>query len=111
MEGSIRNNPPSIGAYELDNCYTGFKEVSNSALSLSIYPNPATNTLNIESSTNFSQLIISDVLGNVVIRQQVYNKAVSVDVSGLGSRKLSGGVYFVRVESENGFVVKKFVKE
>ena len=106
IEGSIRNNPPTIGAYELDNCYTGFKEVANSALSLSIYPNPATNTLNIESATKFSQLVISDVLGNVVIQQQVFNKAVSVDVSGLDR-----GIYFVRVEGMEGNFVKIFVKE
>ena len=106
IEGAIRNNPPTIGAYELDNCNTGFKEVATSALSFRIYPNPASNTLNIESSTTFSQLIISDVLGNVVIKQHVYNTAVGVDVSGL-----SKGLYFLRIENENGFVVKKFLKE
>ena len=106
IEGTIRNNPPTIGAYELDNCYSGFKEVATSALSIGIYPNPASNTLNIESITKFSQVIISDVLGNVVIRQQVYNHNTSVDVSGLGK-----GLYFVKMVDEKGFVVKKFLKE
>ncbi len=83
----------------------GVKETSKN-INFTVYPNPATNTLNIESSTKFSQLLISDVLGNVVIRQQIYNHAVSVDVSGLGK-----GIYFVKMVSENGFVVKKFLKE
>ena len=84
----------------------GIDSYAKDGKGIMLYPNPAFNTLNIESSTKFSQLIISDVLGNVVIKQQVYNHAVSVDVSGLGK-----GLYFVRVESEKGFVVRKFLKE
>ena len=85
---------------------TGIENYTKDSKGIIMYPNPTTNTLNIESSTKFSQLLISDVLGNVVIRQQVYNMAVSVDVSGLGK-----GLYFVNLVSEKGFVVKKFLKE
>ena len=84
----------------------GIETYTNDSKGLVLYPNPAKNTLNIESSTKFSQVIISDILGNVVIRQQVYNKAVSVDVSGLGK-----GLYFVKLLNENGFIVKRFLKE
>ena len=83
----------------------GIEAYAKDSKGIMLYPNPATNTLNIESSAMFSQLLISDVLGNVVISQQVNNKAVSVDVSRLGK-----GIYFVRVVSENGFVVRKFLK-
>jgi len=84
----------------------GIETYTKDSKGLVLYPNPAKNTLNIESSTKFSQVIISDILGNVVIRQQVYNKAVSVDVSGLGK-----GLYFVKLLNENGFIVKRFLKE
>jgi len=85
---------------------TSIESYTKDGKGITLYPNPATNTLNIESSTKFSQLLISDILGNVVIRQQVYNKAVSVDVSGLGK-----GLYFVKLVGEKGFVVKRFLKE
>ena len=84
----------------------GLETYTNDGKGITLYPNPATNTLNIESSTKFSQLLISDILGNVVIRQQVNNHAVSVNVSGLGK-----GLYFVKMVGENGFVVKRFLKE
>ena len=84
----------------------GIEIYTNDSKGLVLYPNPASNLLNIESTTKFSQLIISDVLGNVVIRQQVYNHAVSIDISGL-----SKGLYFVKMVSETGFVVRKFLKE
>ena len=85
---------------------TGIESYIKDGKGIMLYPNPATNTLNIENCTKFSQLIVSDVLGNIVIRQQVYNKGVGVDVSGLGK-----GLYFVRMVSEKGIVVRKFLKE
>jgi len=85
---------------------TGIETYTKEGKGITLYPNPATNILNIESSTKFSQLIISDILGNVVIMQQVYNKAGSVDVSGLGK-----GLYFVKMVGDKGFVVRKFLKE
>ena len=84
----------------------GIESFTKDGKGITLYPNPATNTLNIESSTKFSQLIVSDVLGNVVIRQQVYNHAVSVDINGLGK-----GLYFVKMVGDGGFVVKRFLKE
>ena len=84
----------------------GIETYTKDGKGITLFPNPVTNVLNIESSTKFSQLLISDVLGNVVIKQQVYNKAVSVDVSGLGK-----GLYFVKMVGEKGFVVKRFLKE
>jgi len=84
----------------------GIESYTMDGKGLVLYPNPATNTLNIESSTKFSQLLISDVLGNVVIKQQVNNHAVSMDVSGLWK-----GLYFVKVVNYKGFVVKRFLKE
>ena len=85
---------------------TGIGFYTKDGKGITLYPNPASNTLNIESITKFSQLVISDILGNVIIKQQIYNHAVSVDVSGLGK-----GLYFVKLVSENGFVVKRFLKE
>ena len=84
----------------------GIATYTNSSKGIMIYPNPATNMLNIESSTKFSQLIVTDILGNVLIRQLVYNKAVSVDVS-----ELSKGLYFVKMIRDKGIVVRRFLKE
>jgi len=84
----------------------GIESYTRNDKGITLYPNPATNMLNIESCTKFSQFIVSDVLGNVLIRQQVYNHAVSIDVSGLGK-----GLYFLKLVGEKGFVVKRFLKE
>ncbi len=71
-----------------------------------VYPNPATHQLTIECPVTNATLSITNLLGQEVLRQEVAEKNFSIDIS-----KLGRGVYFVRVEGRNGFVVKKFLKE
>ena len=84
----------------------GIASYTKEAKGITLYPNPATNTLNIESITKFSQVIISDILGNEVIRQQINNHAVAIDISWLGK-----GLYFIKLIGDDGLVMKKFLKE
>ncbi len=85
---------------------TGIGAYTMNGRGIMIYPNPATNTINIESTTKFSQMLISDVLGNVRISQQVFNQAVTIDISGL-----TKGLYFIKLTTDDGIIVKKFLKE
>jgi hypothetical protein len=72
----------------------------------SIVPNPATNHIEIKAKTDFSKVEIVNFLGQtVLIQANETNKSV-VDVS-----NLTNGVYFVRIISEHGTSVQKFVKQ
>ena len=71
--------------------------------SLNIYPNPAKDNLFIETEMNVEEVVVFDVDGR---QQSTVNGQQSVDVS-----NLSNGVYFVKVKTENGEVVKRFVKK
>jgi hypothetical protein len=53
-----------------------------------------------------SDLRIYDVVGNLVIEKNTYINKTNIDVSALPS-----GVYFVKVKTEKGTAVEKFVKE
>jgi hypothetical protein len=67
-----------------------------------LFPNPATQSITIK--TNIMQtttLLIYNVMGKEVYRQQITAKETNVDVSAL-----SNGLYFVRVNDE----VRKFIK-
>ncbi len=78
----------------------------NSDFTFEIFPNPASQTLTISGKTEITQLIITDMLGNVVIQQQPHEHAASIDVGGLAN-----GIYFIKAVIDKGFVVRKFVKE
>ncbi|MBQ5856878.1 MAG: S8 family serine peptidase [Bacteroidales bacterium] len=76
--------------------------------SFNIYPNPVNDKLYIETLTQTQTVEIYDVYGR---RQNLSNLATqqlsnSIDVTGLNS-----GVYFVKVRTENGETVKRFIKQ
>lgn len=70
--------------------------------SLSLFPNPATNTINVTSSQDIVSLTVVDQLGKVVLTK---NKSSNIDVSGLQS-----GIYFIKIATDAGSSVKKFIK-
>ncbi|MCL2289787.1 MAG: choice-of-anchor J domain-containing protein [Bacteroidetes bacterium] len=72
----------------------------------SIAPNPATNSITISADNNFHTIEIVSFLGQTVVAQPNAGNAATLDVS-----NLTNGVYFVRIISENGTSVKKFVKQ
>jgi len=70
-------------------------------LSFSIYPNPAQNTLFIETQQPIETVKIYNLQGQLVTKVSTDN----IDVSSLAS-----GLYFVQVESNGIIVTKKFIK-
>ena len=69
---------------------------------ISLYPNPATNSINVNSLQEIVSLTVIDQLGKVVLTK---NKSANLDVSGLQS-----GIYFIKIVTDAGSGVKKFVK-
>ena len=68
----------------------------------SIYPNPASNLINIISENANELITISDLSGKVVYSERASEKQNSIDIS-----NLSAGMYIVRI----GEKATKFVKE
>ena len=75
--------------------------------SFNVYPNPVNDKLYIETEEIVNEVVVYDVYGrqqdNKTTRQQ---GNLSVDVTNLNS-----GVYFVKVVTENGETVKRFIKK
>ncbi|WP_396151268.1 T9SS type A sorting domain-containing protein [Flavobacterium sp.] len=72
-----------------------------------LYPNPASATITIESQTlNLKSIEIFNSLGQLVQAIPNDNNQLSIDVSNLQT-----GTYFVKVYSDKGVGVSKFVKQ
>ena len=69
---------------------------------ISIYPNPATDILNIDTKNAIRQICIINSLGQEVIR--TYNTK-QINIS-----DLDNGVYFINVLSDNTLIKQKFIK-
>lgn len=72
---------------------------------ISIYPNPAKDELRIENGEiQINRLEILDLSGKVVCQYDDSKNKINIST-------LSRGIYFVKIETDNGVVTRKFVKE
>ena len=82
----------------------GSADFGNTKNTISLYPNPANDVLNISSSNSITKIEVFDMQGRNVASN---NNASNVNVAALGK-----GVYIVKVVQENGSVIaKQFIKE
>ena len=73
---------------------------------LTMYPNPATNELTIESKMQNAEIEIRDVLGQMVYSTKAIASSSTIDIS-----MLSKGVYFISLQNGKQTINKKLVKE
>ena len=81
------------------------EELSSSLIN--IYPNPVENELFLATEVRVEEIAIYDVYGRQTMSRQV-NETTSQQVVEVAD--LEAGVYFVNIKTENGNVVKRFVK-
>ena len=75
---------------------------------ISIFPNPTTGELKIESGElKVENIQLYDMLGKKVLEQ----KAEDVTLHQIDLSQLPAGVYFVKITTDNGVITKKIVKE
>jgi outer membrane protein assembly factor BamB len=73
---------------------------------IKIYPNPATNILNIESTYNskLESVVVLDILGRKVLEQKGNKSQINIEV-------LEQGMYQLQITSEGKQYSSKFIKE
>ena len=69
-------------------------DINNSVPEISLYPNPSQNSISIKTEKVFKMLIIYDLLGNIVLKENSFKS--SLDIS-----KLTSGMYMMKVYFEN----------
>lgn len=82
----------------------GIKE-NNFAGNLSLYPNPVSDKLMVESEAVVSRYEVYDILGEMVA-----NGEVNTEVFELNVNELPAGVYLIRTNAEGTVRTKRFVK-
>lgn len=80
------------------------------AQKVKVFPNPATNVVNVLGLKNSDRadISVSDSYGNVVLNHhwQIKNKALNIPIS-----SLSSGLYVITIHSEEQRVQTKFYKK
>jgi len=101
---TICENGEADPATVTDICTVGITDPAKATFS--IVPNPASDKVKISAEINFHTVEVVSFLGQIVLSQSNASNTASLDVSAL-----TNGIYFVRIVSDNGTNVKKFVKQ
>jgi len=101
QRGATRTGTPDAGAFELG----GTLNTNNYefAASISVYPNPAKNIVNISGIENIEAIEVYSVLGKLV-KKVTNQNTVSV-------HNLSKGIYLMSIKKENNTVTKQLIVE
>jgi hypothetical protein len=88
------------------NLTTGLKELM-SAKNIELFPNPATNELNIISNSSLAKIEIKDLLGKSIYSISEIN---SLSKS-INTESFESGIYLIQIYSEGNMVTKNFIKQ
>jgi len=98
-------NVNKSGWKALVSCDTSVDVSEHKSNSIRVYPNPASQTLNIEADFKISLISISDINGHELISLKAHSNLESINLDGLES-----GVYLVQVIGKGISSVSKFIK-
>jgi hypothetical protein len=78
----------------------------NTNFSITLSPNPAHGQVRIASESNLKNVVVMDLTGNNVLSSTLESTQASIDVSALAT-----GIYFCKIETEQGTKVQRLVIE
>ena len=96
----------------MDNIRTSIQETAlgtenniKDALSISVYPNPATDIIAIKTPTKIKEIKAINILGQVTIDQNGPSEKLNIS-------SLKSGIYILKIMQENGSIAtKRFIKK
>lgn len=109
INGNPRGETPDIGAAELEWSLTNVREIEESGLDMSFFPNPTADVLNIESRDATIQhynVVLTDANGRV-LRNNRFNGTVNQ----INFTALPAGVYNLQLEVNGNVYSKQIVKQ
>ena len=75
------------------------------AAEVSLFPNPATNSLNISSNTDIKQITVFNYVGHLVFNQEFSSRKTAI----LNTSLYQAGIYVIRIDTENGAITKRVI--
>jgi hypothetical protein len=78
---------------------------NNNKTELTIWPNPVTDYLHLQSSNKISQLEVFNITGNRLIHSMPNSNTSTIDLSALIK-----GFYIIKIQSDKETIVKKIIK-
>jgi hypothetical protein len=105
--GSFGMNTPAFLAIDDINWSVGESISELDQNNFSLYPNPTTNQITIESEVVIKNILITDLNGRIVLEVSALpTKKININLT-----TINPGVYFLKVVSEKGISVQRLIKQ
>lgn len=106
------NLPSNLNGFQIDYNTQGEIKLKAAQLSvnefdlnkISVFPNPASNILNIKTDNLIQELVVFDLLGKVISRPKPTNQSINVSA-------LAKGMYLLQIKINNMITTKKIIIE
>jgi len=95
-----------LGTFDLCGYYTSVSIADNQIAGFKFYPNPVNNILNLSAKDNINQVVISNIMGQEVLKAQPEATQTQINMS-----HLTNGVYFVKVDINGQVTAFKVIKK
>jgi len=92
---------------------TSIKNINNNNNSIKIFPNPATNIINIEFNTIFRNKIsvkLINTLGQEIENNSIYMNSKNSIIS-INTQNIQRGVYIIMIETDSNIISRKIILE
>ncbi|MCK4361080.1 MAG: T9SS type A sorting domain-containing protein, partial [Bacteroidales bacterium] len=83
-------------------CWVGIEELISES-SVNVYPNPASDFVNVVSTENITKITVINYVGQVVYEKKVVEETSIM----LNTASYETGVYMIKVETEDGITAKR----
>ncbi len=84
---------------------TGIDQPKNETI-LQVFPNPATDKVFVNATSEIERVELLSLDGKILLLEEPQTMQTQIDINAIPE-----GIYFIRIESENNFVVKKIIKQ
>jgi hypothetical protein len=76
----------------------------HSKFSITVYPNPVKDVLNINATGNMQEVQVINIIGQTILDQKINNTVMLLNIT-----ELKSGLYNLKVKMEDGVIFTKFV--
>ena len=94
--------PSEDGEFSVINITKGSSDNIDVETNVSIYPNPASDVLNVVANTKINRVRIINFIGQIMFDNNVNNSSININTSAYQS-----GVYIISVETSNRVITEK----
>lgn len=84
----------------------GIKEQASAKVDLSVFPNPAASTLNVEASEYMRSITVYNLLGEKVMSKTLNGTSAQLNIA-----ELHSGIYMLSIQAGGNTYTKRFTKE